>query len=62
MATKSIMKTIVIKDNRAAYRLTKAMEVAKNVTSKEVIVPHKVDIAEASDISYLFSGISNDRN
>lgn len=48
MATKSILKTVVIKDNNSA------MNLAEKRHAKEVAIPHKVSDAKADEIQKLF--------
>lgn len=57
MATKSILKTIVIKDSSTAGKLAKAMDRAMEKVSKEVLISHKVSEASRDEIKTLF-GIS----
>lgn len=54
MATKSILKTVVIKDNNSARNLIKAMNLAEKRHAKEVAIPHKVSDAKADEIQQLF--------
>lgn len=54
MATKSILKTVVIKDNNSARNLIKAMNLAEKRHAKEVAIPHKVSDAKAEEIQQIF--------
>lgn len=54
MATKSILKTIFIKDNTSALRLVNALENAQNKRSKDVHIPVAVRTLTGSDVRRLF--------
>ena len=54
MATKSILKIVVIKDNNSAWNLIKAMNLAEKRHAKEVEIPQKVSDAKADEIQKLF--------
>lgn len=54
MATKSILKTIFIKDNKSALRLVNALENAQNKSSKDVSIPMAVRTLNGSDVRRLF--------
>lgn len=49
MATKSILKTVYIKDNSSALKLASALETAQNKASKEVCFNGSVRTVTAPD-------------
>jgi len=55
MATKSILKTVHIKDSRAANRLVNALENAQKNPAKERHIKQKVTTASRSEIRSMFS-------
>lgn len=59
MATKSILKTIRIKDAKAARGLANALEYAQRQPVKQVTMQHKVSDASRDEIRAMFA---NDRN
>ena len=60
MATKSILKTIHIKERGAAIALVRALENAKGKSKKKVTLKRIPSEASRSDIQKLF-GVQNDR-
>lgn len=56
MATKSILKTVYIKDNNAARRLASALENAHGKKSKTVTYSRPVSEASRDSIKKIFSG------
>lgn len=54
MATKSILKTVLIKDSRAAGSLVRALENAKEKTAKEVKISRPCSEASRTDIQKMF--------
>lgn len=59
MATKSILKTIHIKDRKAASALVCALENAKGKHSRDVVMSRSYSEASRSDIRKMF-GVQND--
>lgn len=59
MATKSILKTIRIKDAKAARGLANALEYTQRQPAKQVTMQHKVSDASRDEIRAMFA---NDRN
>ena len=60
MATKSILKTIYIKDRRAARRLVSALEHVSEKAGQNVEVSRSVKELDKDDIQKIFGG-SNGR-
>ena len=60
MATKSILKTVHIKDKKAAAALVGALENAKNKTAKEVRMSRSSSEASREEIKKMF-GAQDDR-
>lgn len=56
MATKSILKTIHIKDAGAAAALVRALENAKGKSEKKVVFKRPTSEASRSEIREMFSG------
>lgn len=56
MATKSVLKTVYIKDNKTAGRLAFALENAQNKPSREVKIPGSVRTVSGDDVRRLFEG------
>ena len=54
MATKSILKTVYIKDNETARRLVNALENAANKTDKEVHFKRSASTATREEIKEMF--------
>lgn len=54
MATKSILKTIHIKDSRGAGRLARALEYAVEKPAKEIAISKIVNEASREDIRKMF--------
>jgi len=54
MATKSILKTVYIKDSEAARRLANALENASQRTSEPVIYRRSVSTATRKEIREMF--------
>ncbi|MCI7349299.1 MAG: hypothetical protein MSH60_00915 [Ruminococcus sp.] len=54
MATKSILKSIVIKDKKTGNALVNALENARNKTSKDVTFSRAVRTADDETISKIF--------
>lgn len=60
MATKSILKTVHIKDRKAAVALVNALENAKGKTSQKVTYQRMPSEASRDEIRAMF-GVQNDR-
>lgn len=54
MATKSILKSIVIKDKKTGNALVNALENARNKTSKDVMFSRAVRTADDETITKIF--------
>lgn len=59
MATKSILKTVYIKNNDSARNLANAIDNSSNVVGKKVIFSRSVSEASREDLRKMFS--SEDR-
>lgn len=60
MATKSVLKNVMIKDRRSAHRLVSALENAKNKSEKKVILSRTCSEMGRDEIRAVF-GDKNDR-
>ena len=54
MATKSILKTVYIKDRLSAKRLASALENAHGKAAKDVTISRTVSVASREDIRKMF--------
>ena len=54
MATKSILKTVILKDKKSAYSLMNALENAKNKSSKKIVFSRAVRTADDEMIKKMF--------
>lgn len=62
MATKSILKDIVIKDKKMTSSLVNALESAKGKHAKDVIFSRAIRNADADLINKVFGDKNNGRN
>ena len=56
MATKSVLKSVMIKDRRAAHSLVKALENASGKQSQDVTMSRTCKELNKSDIQKMFGG------
>ena len=56
MATKSVLKNIMIKDRRSAHNLVKALEHASGKQSKDVTISRTCKEMNKDDIRKMFGG------
>lgn len=62
MATKSILKTVHLKDQKSVSKLANALENAQNYKQPKVTMNHMVSDASRDEIKAMFLGRANDRD
>ena len=62
MATRSILKTVLIKDTRSAGRLASALESAKGHKSREVTMSRMVSDASREEIRAMFHVVEDEND